>query len=1184
LKGGLTIQELAGEEASLNSVLSEEGPEAESFFNVADPVQSSVVVEEDEEQASGSSTPEVIPAPHLVKAEIHEIKIERAPPPLPVKKSKESSESAKTNSQPSTPSNTPTTPKKEHSNSSPHKIDQTAGGEGGPSSIPIHIDRNPPTPSPTPPSQLSTPSPKSPDKIPIATPILTHSRSSNPQSSSSSPSCPRPPNTGAKTIPISRTPPSPSPVRATPTLRSRTPTPPPPTTSPPPLPPSHTSSQSSPAGSRRTESRERMTQESVISTSSKSPLIEKKTVQTVRQEECVRSEQMVIQEKVKIVDLEKKEDSTRNGPKVIRVTIEKNTSSTNEDHQECKDENVLQNSLTENDTDNEQNKDIKGGEIKIQEQVIRSVNTLTDKIGEGIDKDKKTDKISKRGVPVRIIPISLPDGRVIERKETQETSFNIEVTDYVKTSFDKKHEREESDKVEPKYGNKKGEPSDNGDEEIKTKIQGLSSSEENFKQPKASLETSLTGGSQSERKERIIPISVKESDGKSNVQEKETPKEEENMKMGDVPKSRVIPIKLPENIIVQEKDGTETSCKEESSMETVTKSVQKENVNLGVLEKPDTNDDKERTLESSKSIDYSEQRTEQTRVSFSPTPSSPIPTSPTTNSSKPPLQATRTIPILKQNQSSGASYKGAGSAHKLRSKPQTSQSSQSSQTEDHEELRRVTAELEESHRKLQKQASELAGGPRHSNLVRVETRSRSVESDQRSSSESRTNQRYRSVLRRERSLQDIDKDIETIWKELQELDTLPTDRSRHPSSPPPLSEQHLVSPPWRRSGSQPQHYSFLPRTGETRPGNITPSYVSPSPKTARSRSNVEIPSQTLRTDTSGTKPTIQPDSGSATLPNRKSTCQTTVRQSTNKPTQPANQTSQPNDTSSSNNVTVKTTTPSSYSTNSLPSRLPSSYSSTKVPIKSTEQNSTTTSIQSSSHKSVFNSGTRSYSSMSRDTESNQPPRGIAGLKSCLKSESRSSSATRSENTGIRESPGRQGVIFQSQTNTKNYQTEKRENGKVTSKTSESPPFEWVDFKSTEGGVQGSILTSNELRSDRKSPVRVTVEEKETQEEPRNIPILLTGRTGRSRSKEKTTNPFIDGNAEIDGVENKENKVTNNDTPTKEDSDQKSNNVTPTEKIALLQTSEMDNTQGSACYACDVCTQTEASNKKSCLLM
>ena len=75
-------------------------------------------------------------------------------------------------------------------------------------------------------------------------------------------------------------------------------------------------------------------------------------------------------------------------------------------------------------------------------------------------------------------------------------------------------------------------------------------------------------------------------------------------------------------------------------------------------------------------------------------------------------------------------------------------------------------------------------------------------------------------LKRERSLQDIDKDIETIWKELQELDQIPLSTTSPSSSTPVtlLSSLPLVSPSWRRpSATAPtQHYSFAPRSQETR--------------------------------------------------------------------------------------------------------------------------------------------------------------------------------------------------------------------------------------------------------------------------------------------------------------------------------------------------------------------------------
>ena len=92
-----------------------------------------------------------------------------------------------------------------------------------------------------------------------------------------------------------------------------------------------------------------------------------------------------------------------------------------------------------------------------------------------------------------------------------------------------------------------------------------------------------------------------------------------------------------------------------------------------------------------------------------------------------------------------------------------------------------------------------------------------MEADRR---EAQVRQRYPG-LRRERSLQDIDKDIETIWRELQELDKLPLDR---PSStaPLPLSEQHLVSP---REGSHCTGFScHKEKAGQTRKIHVLETY------------------------------------------------------------------------------------------------------------------------------------------------------------------------------------------------------------------------------------------------------------------------------------------------------------------------------------------------------------------------
>lgn len=243
-----------------------------------------------------------------------------------------------------------------------------------------------------------------------------------------------------------------------------------------------------------------------------------------------------------------------------------------------------------------------------------------------------------------------------------------------------------------------------------------------------------------------------------------------------------------------------------------------------------------------------------------------------------------------------------------------------------------------------------------------------MEADRR---EAQVRQRYPG-LRRERSLQDIDKDIETIWRELQELDKLPLDR---PSStaPLPLSEQHLLSPPWRRpvapstSPQPPQHYSFLPRA-ETRPGAITPSYVSPSPRTARAAFLATQTHESPATRGRQGKP-----EGSHVLETKFSA--EAINQHA---CQPTNQ----------------------------PSGQPSIQSSIHIPRNTTFQ-------PSNQYDSTKNS---SFTSSVNERSSSQT-RGAEGLKSCLKSESRSSSntrssgVTRSESPGGRESPAKQGVNF-----------------------------------------------------------------------------------------------------------------------------------------------------------------------------
>ena len=136
----------------------------------------------------------------------------------------------------------------------------------------------------------------------------------------------------------------------------------------------------------------------------------------------------------------------------------------------------------------------------------------------------------------------------------------------------------------------------------------------------------------------------------------------------------------------------------------------------------------------------------------------------------------------------------------------------------------------------------------------------------------RSKERYSYSLKRDRSLQDIDKDIETIWRELKELENMNFSfGSEKQKASEPLPE--LVTPSWKTgstpttqrrwgslgstpdnqrkfSGSQsstneqcstpittsvgPTHYSFLPRSSETKPGSIAPTYTSNSLRRPRS--------------------------------------------------------------------------------------------------------------------------------------------------------------------------------------------------------------------------------------------------------------------------------------------------------------------------------------------------------------
>jgi len=85
---------------------------------------------------------------------------------------------------------------------------------------------------------------------------------------------------------------------------------------------------------------------------------------------------------------------------------------------------------------------------------------------------------------------------------------------------------------------------------------------------------------------------------------------------------------------------------------------------------------------------------------------------------------------------------------------------------------------------------------------------------------------------------------------------------------------------------------------------------------------------------------------------------------------------------------------------------------------------------------------------------------------------------------------------------------------------------------------------------------------------RVVPITLTNtREGRSRSRDKANNPFL----EPSGLS------------TRPGDDKAAEAKLPATKIAPLATAEGDRTEN-GCYACDVCTQTEVPTKKGCSLM
>ena len=194
------------------------------------------------------------------------------------------------------------------------------------------------------------------------------------------------------------------------------------------------------------------------------------------------------------------------------------------------------------------------------------------------------------------------------------------------------------------------------------------------------------------------------------------------------------------------------------------------------------------------------------------------------------------------------------------------------------------------------------------------------------------------------------------------------------------------------SSQPPHHYSFVPRSAETRPGAITPTYVSPSPRTARAA----FLAQTTNAAASN-------NASSSTVTSR-------GRQEAGKSGSQILETDFPASDPSGKPTSCPPRVPSSQTNGHSPSSHQAGLNNGTFQPSS----ATTSPVYSSSSK------TASYSSSTVKERSSSQTRGggVEGLKSCLKSESRSSSASRSS-TGLlrsespaagRESPAKQGTV------------------------------------------------------------------------------------------------------------------------------------------------------------------------------
>jgi len=331
----------------------------------------------------------------------------------------------------------------------------------------------------------------------------------------------------------------------------------------------------------------------------------------------------------------------------------------------------------------------------------------------------------------------------------------------------------------------------------------------------------------------------------------------------------------------------------------------------------------------------------------------------------------------------------------------------------------IHTQLEDAKVKLEVQMKKLQC---RDPVQKIEQRSRSVGSEHRNLGARPKNSHTRYSFQRERSMEDIDKDIKTIWKELQDLDNLPKIKDRRPKiterpeqpAPPLLSEQELVIPSWRTptppsskkvtvaNNVQKSFYNSV--TPRPRPvSSSSPRTIWDSPETVENRSNSSL-SQYKTIPTPSTHFSFLPKAD----------------------TKPGSITPII--------VNVSTRTSRSAIKEKRSNKEPSEVSSLKP------ERSKSMPKQNTEWPQCYNS----FNKIQGQNVTGVTQKESTPLKSCLKSDSRSNSLGRTSKIGsnspsTRESPATQNVIFKQEASKHKFDAE-NEASKI------EGPYEFIDVK------------------------------------------------------------------------------------------------------------------------------------------